>query len=84
MGSDTGSLSAGERLRRQEEIHEPDGPCEKHRSNFWQELNSVKGRIARLETTFKTALVIMSAVWAVCSIAGPIVASFAVEWMKRR
>lgn len=76
MGAhDTGSLSAGERIARLEEVHAQGGACEEKRSELWQQidrLNSVAAalseRLTRLEVKILAVLIV-----------GQVVVTFAVQ-----
>ena len=49
MGSETGSLSAGDRLDRQEAIHAPGGTCETRLEKLKAAVEAVQTRLTTLE-----------------------------------
>lgn len=69
MPHDTGSLSAGDRLERLEDIHAPGGPCEDHRAKCWRKLDELterlgvlSERLTRLEVKILAVLIVGQAV----------------------
>lgn len=49
MVHDTGSLSAGDRLERLEEVHSPKGACEERHGEIWQAIGNLRERMKAVE-----------------------------------